>query len=103
MSSDKREQRDAQAAASAVDESVGDVGHADAGRSRKPRRARRSHEQGTVHSAPDAADVRERLRDGTAEALAATREHIVANPVQAVLIAAAAGAVAALLLGIGRR
>ncbi|HST27141.1 MAG TPA: hypothetical protein VLK26_02090 [Rudaea sp.] len=48
-------------------------------------------------------DSGERLRDGTAQVLAQARERIVANPGRAVLIGAAVGAFAALLLGRGRR
>lgn len=48
-------------------------------------------------------DPEDRLREHASELLAATRERIVERPLQAVLIAAAAGAFAALLLGAGRR
>jgi len=51
--------------------------------------------------APD--DPGERLREHAADVLAATRERIVERPLQAMLVAAAAGAFAALLLGATRR
>lgn len=64
---------------------------------------RRSSKTGAKaeRSAPD--DAGERLREHAADILAATRKRIVEQPVQAVLVAAAAGAFAALLLGAARR
>jgi len=51
--------------------------------------------------APD--DAGERVREHAADTLAAMRERIVERPLQAVLVAAAAGAFVALLLGATRR
>jgi ElaB/YqjD/DUF883 family membrane-anchored ribosome-binding protein len=70
----------------------------------KAQRAGKQRENAGVqarHLAPD--DPGERLRAPVSELLAATREHIVEKPLQAVLVAVAAGAFAAMLLGAGRR
>ncbi|MFT3791429.1 MAG: hypothetical protein QM741_10185 [Rudaea sp.] len=68
-----------------------------ASKTRRPQRASRRKSE----AAPD--DPGERLREQAAEIFAATRQRIVERPVQAVLVAAAAGAFAALLLGAARR
>jgi ElaB/YqjD/DUF883 family membrane-anchored ribosome-binding protein len=60
----------------------------------------------TAERAPPAQsedDSGERLREHAAEVLAATRARIVEKPLQAVLVAAAAGAFVALLLGAAKR
>jgi ElaB/YqjD/DUF883 family membrane-anchored ribosome-binding protein len=65
-----------------------------------PKSARKTSAESDT-SAPD--DSSERLREQAAEIIAATRERIVEKPLQAVLVAAAAGAFVALLLGAARR
>jgi len=73
------------------------------GARKKPssRRDRKKAASSNPHA--DASEPNDRLREHAADVLAATRERIVERPLQAVLIAAAAGAFAALLLGAGRR
>lgn len=63
--------------------------------------ARRSTAESSASRLDD--DPGERLREHAAEMIAATRERIVEKPLQAVLVAAAAGAFVALLLGAARR
>ena len=64
-----------------------------------------SHAEDDIFAAADVAAgvTSDRMRAHAAEIIAATRERIIEQPLQAVLIAAAAGAFAALLLGAGRR
>lgn len=72
-------------------------------RTRKKRPAAHRREKAVPSHSADAGEPNDRLREHAAEVIAATRERIVERPLQAVLIAAAAGAFAALLLGAGRR
>ncbi|MBR0345892.1 MAG: hypothetical protein IJI03_11605 [Rudaea sp.] len=73
-------------------------------RTRKPTRAKSAHKSTSARSEPPPEDdAGEGFREHAADVLAATRERIVEKPLQAVLVAAAAGAFVALLLGAGRR
>ena len=64
---------------------------------------RRRDKAGAKVEEPGRDEAGEYLREHAADVLAATRKRIVERPVQAVLVAAAAGAFVALLLGAGRR
>lgn len=69
----------------------------------RPKPAAKRVERSEAAAHPEADDPGERLREQAAEVLAATRERIVERPLQAVLVAAAAGAAFALLFGAARR
>jgi ElaB/YqjD/DUF883 family membrane-anchored ribosome-binding protein len=70
----------------------------------KPARSKSARKSASERSAPPPEDDSgEGFREHAADALAAARERIVEKPLQAVLVAAAAGAFVALLLGAGRR
>ena len=66
-----------------------------------PKSARKSGAESDTSASDD--DASERLRAQVVEMIAATRERIVEKPLQAVLVAAAAGAFVAFLLGAARR
>lgn len=65
--------------------------------------AHRRGKAGAKDEEPAHDEAGERRREHAADVLAAAREHIVEHPLQAMLVAAAAGAFVALLLGAGRR
>lgn len=111
MSSTPSDDRSENSAGGAPDDIFAAAGvDADAPRARRSRGARKKpasrHDRKKPPSSSPRAEAEEpndRLREHAADVLAATRERIVERPLQAVLIAAAAGAFAALLLGVGRR
>ena len=110
MSSTPPDNRSENSAGGAPDDIFAAAGvDADAPRVRRSRGTRKKpasqHRKKTASPSPDveASEPNDRLREHAADVLAATRERIVERPLQAVLIAAAAGAFAALLLGVGRR
>ena len=98
-----------------VDEAAHESGDIFGGESDAPRRTRHrktgkkrsaGRSQKNAAASSDASvgdDIDDRFGEHAAQILAATRERIVERPLQAVLVAAAAGAFAALLLGAGRR
>lgn len=115
MSSDPSDERVENLERPAVAEAARESGDIFGDESAAPRRTRRrkagkkqpaEHAHENTAAPPDPPvddDAGERLRENTAQILAATRERIVERPLQAVLVAAAAGAFAAWLLGAGRR
>lgn len=105
MSSDPSDETLEERAAEAGDDNASEtVRKTTARRSRKPTRAKSAHKSTSARSEPQPEDdAGEGFREHAADVLAATRERIVEKPLQAVLVAAAAGAFVALLLGAGRR
>jgi ElaB/YqjD/DUF883 family membrane-anchored ribosome-binding protein len=112
MSSTPSDDRSENPAGRAADDIFAAAGvDTDAPSARRSRGTRKKpssrHDRKKAPSSNPHADASEpngdRLREHAADVLAATRERIIERPLQAVLIAAAAGAFAALLLGAGRR
>ena len=105
MSSDPSAETLEERAADAGDDNASEtVRKTTARRTRKPTRSKPARKSSSARSEPPPEDDEgEGFREHAADVLAATRERIVEKPLQAVFVAAAAGAFVALLLGAGRR